>query len=537
MRALAWAVVSAFVLSAAWGYLPPVDVQGDVQLKILGFDEETVDSKHLKVHEASADKPVDIRVEAENFGRGAVSGAFRVWMNDDWIVSAPEAQRIELKPGEKRSFQFSAQAKDSVLQALYPVHASLAFRVGGTNVLVHPVAIFKALKAKPQTKAAGRDNPTLGKGVVRLDTGISRMVSYTYKGEAHELGRDFNGSDGKTGTHFALDRHQAGGVTKSALAIHPPWRDGTGLVFADYRMTLPAGVPCVLAFSTCIRMQTADEPPSDGTEHTVFVTADGKTEQVFTRFSDSKAWLPASVDLSKYAGKAIALRLQTGPGPKNNTTCDQCFWGDPVIRIGELPKTQDEAEWAALEKVATARAEAALRNGGDTGQGAFRLNVRGEKFGAAVVTGRQGLTDGVIAFTDGTRALLYRGFGCEVDGAAVGGVESGMPVFRCETESADDGMLVTHWLSGAVEGKEIPLRARVWADHAALRVAWDMPAVERDSRGEPRFTSLSIGSCSLPVWRAYAGFGNVIEDPKDFRVGGAGSASPPAMSAATTPTA
>src|SRR5574344_901806 len=112
MKALSFWVVPILVSSTAFGYLLPVDTQGDVQLKSLGVEEEPVDSKGLKVHEVSVDKPVDIRVEAQNLGKEAVGGAFHVWMNDDWTVMDSQTREIELKPGEKRSFQFSAQAKD-----------------------------------------------------------------------------------------------------------------------------------------------------------------------------------------------------------------------------------------------------------------------------------------------------------------------------------------------------------------------------------------------------------------------------------------
>lgn len=87
--------------------------------------------------------------------------------------------------------------------------------------------------------------------------------------------------------------------------------------------------------------------------------------------------------------------------------------------------------------------------------GEFKLEVDGIVFGAGVALGKQGLTDGVIAFSDGSRDLIYRGFICDIDDTPVGGVENVSPILEVEaiTESG------------------------------ALRIAWDMPGTVRTERG------------------------------------------------------
>ncbi|MBO7655154.1 MAG: hypothetical protein J6U40_09560, partial [Kiritimatiellae bacterium] len=118
--------------------------------------------------------------------------------------------------------------------------------------------------------------------------------------------------------------------------------------------------------------------------------------------------------------------------------------------------------------------------------------------------------------------LSYRGFICAVDRAKVGGTDAGTPFNRVDRTTEKDTLILTHYLSTLSREEEIPLRLRIWAEPCALRLAWDMPGVERDARGEPRYTELKLGAGSLPVWRAYAGFGNVIENPKNFSLGGGG---------------
>jgi hypothetical protein len=53
-------------------------------------------------------------------------------------------------------------------------------------------------------------------------------------------------------------------------------------------------------------------------------------------------------------------------------------------------------------------ARGALAKRFGAGPGAFRLDVRGQLFGAAFALGRQGLTDGVFAFSE-ARAIWFTG--------------------------------------------------------------------------------------------------------------------------------
>ena len=95
-------------------------------------------------------------------------------------------------------------------------------------------------------------------------------------------------------------------------------------------------------FSTAIRDNTEKEPPSDGVEFRVLVgpaswpagSPEPEMKEIFRRFTKSKTWEPAEVDLSPFVGEAVRLRLWTGPGPANNTVCDSGYWGNPVIAAG-----------------------------------------------------------------------------------------------------------------------------------------------------------------------------------------------------------
>ncbi|MBP5228498.1 MAG: hypothetical protein J6336_14045 [Kiritimatiellae bacterium] len=525
LRALTAALLATLSASA---FLPPVAEQNDISLRIENFDEaspENPKDRSLRVRKVDVSQPFSFTIAVANNRKEPAEGILKVWMNDDWTVSETE-EAVSLNPGEKKTFTRTATPSDRILNALYPIHAELVLpRTGDQGTALHPIALFEATHA-PARPAAKRTDHTLKKGVTRLDADVAGEIFCELKaGETRSLGHAFSVNDNESGSHFQLQTVTAAGIAKRAFSAHPPWRNDNagGTVFADFPLTLPAGLPCRLTFSTALLGRADWEPPSDGTEYIVSVTdSTGDRKVCFSRFSAKTEWEPASVDLSAYAGQRIILRLATGPGPQKNTTCDRCAWGDPILTIGECPPLQTETEWQSLEVTARARAASAVMEGNNPEQGQFQLTVQGKRYGAAVITGRQGITDGVIAFSDGNETLTYRGFACSVDFAKIGGVEAGLPVNRTDRSIADGKLTLTHYLNTPSRDDEIPLRLRIWPESCALRMAWDMPGVERDLRGTPRYTELKIGPASLPVWRAYAGFGNVFENPKRLSLGAGG---------------
>jgi hypothetical protein len=527
MRNNVWKSVMAAAFSCAGvglAFTPPTDRQEGVTLSVAGVAEKV-----------PADRPLAFTVTLKNERAQTVGGTVSLWLNDDWQMVGTNAVALSAAPGQSVTISCAAQARDTVLGALYPVHAKLVFVADGKTVELHPVAIFEAAQPAAAKAAVAMKETLLTDGVLRLDSGATRQVFIRQKEKVAELGVNFSGSDAASGTHMSREAATRGGVARAGFAIHPAYRNGPGVTWNDFKLALPAGKPAVLKFFTALRDHGATEPASDGAEFKVCVIGADKTEkELFARFSDSKTWEPASVDLGAYAGQRITLRLWTGPGPKNNTTCDQCYWGDPVITVGTPPALPTEAQWQARERDAAARAKLALTKKPKRGTGIFRLDVNGQRFGAAAVLGAQGLTDGVIAFSDGARVLTYRGFACDVDKTAVGGVENGQPVLSVEAASDGDAWVVTHQVARTSpdtdtrgqarteEAMTLPVRAKIWAEAGALRIAWDMPGVTRSTRGTPRYTRLGIGAGSEPVWRAYAGFGNVVENPGAFDLRGGG---------------
>ncbi len=523
--------VAAVAVGFGWGearaFNVPSDRQDGVTLRIEGFAEEkSEDGERWMGVKVPAERPLAFTVTLKNERQQPVAGAVSLWLNDDWELLTTNTVAVRAEPGATVTLACQAAARPSVLAALYPLHARFAFEAEGRKVDLHPVAIFEAVLPPSPKGAAAQRVLAPGDGVTRLDSGADRRVFLRQGTALRELGLNYSGSDKDSGAGVHRETATRGGVQRAGFGIHPPYRGGAGATWSDYTLALPAGKPAALRFFTALRDHSATEPASDGTEFKVVVVDEAFVErELFSRFSDSKVWEPATVDLGAYAGQRVTLRLWTGPGPKGNTVCDQCYWGDPVVAVGELPAPPSEAEWRAREDEARALALQALARKPRAGTGAFRLDVRGETFGAAVALGRQGLTDAVTVFTDGTRALVYRGFGCEIDRAAAGGVENGLPVLRVTVGRDGAVWTVSHEIartSADGQAQRVVARARLWAEEGALRVAWDMPGVTRDARGSPRFTRLALGAGAEPVWRAYAGFGNVVENPGAFDLTGGG---------------
>ena len=510
MRSLILLWLVAVCSCSAWAFRPPVDSRDGVTLAFEGFDEKT-DTPALCVAERRAAKPFAVRVRAANKGAKPVAGAFRVWVNDDWeLAGPPPPAELALAANETRELSFAVQAKpDRALNALYPIHASWALPGGEP---LHPIAIFRA-KDAPSRASAARAPCVPKKGRVRLDK-FPATVWTEVNGRVEPLAG---------GASFEPAQVAAEGGVRPGFTCHPPWQGGAGAVWRDIPLALPETRPCALRFATALLGQSGGGAPSDGTEHKVFVIEGEKATEVFSRFSAARTWQDGTIDLAPWAGMSVTLRLWVGPGPKMDTTCDRCGWADPVLEIGEMPSAPTEADWAKCEASARKAARAACAHGTDLPKLRFSLKGREGVFGAAWSLGSQGLFDGVLAFTDGRRELTYRGFACEVDGDAVGGALAGRTCARVETKATDAEAIVTHWLAPRDEGGEtVPLRARIWAERGALKMAWDMPGVTRNAQGEPRYTSLSLGTGSLPAERAYAGFGNVIEQPRDFSLGASG---------------
>ncbi len=289
-------------------------------------------------------------------------------------------------------------------------------------------------------------------------------------GGAHAIGVFTTAFDRPVVEGFSLERPVRRFVESGAgfhlsgaqFNVHPAWKGGV-IAPAWAEWDLP-----VEADEQVLRVVFRG-PSSEKSDGVSFVVS--ANERVLKQVDCApSAVAPVEVSLAEFAGKPVKLRIACGPGAKNNTAFDSASMSVPVL-VTKPSKVE-----------------------GTSGQqvGAFR-------------TGMYGLMDGVLGF-DG---LAVSNFIVEVDHRAV---------YPFKVEVAGDS--VTHFIR--LNGQVVPLRAQVSGGKDFARVQWSMPEVVRDERGSPRFTKLALGEASQKAKRFYAGFGNVVEDPEDFRLGNDG---------------
>jgi hypothetical protein len=121
----------------------------------------------------------------------------------------------------------------------------------------------------------------------------------------------------------------AGGVTRSGIAIQPPYQGQVGgETFVEYPVPVPAGA--TMQFSVGIDDGAAC---TDGV--TFRVTADGL--ELWSQSVSRGAWQDVLLDLAAYGGSTVALRLISHPGPSNNPSCDWALWSQLSLGATATP--------------------------------------------------------------------------------------------------------------------------------------------------------------------------------------------------------
>jgi hypothetical protein len=178
--------------------------------------------------------------------------------------------------------------------------------------------------------------------VVRLPRGVTRLVDIGAYHLAYKLDKgdvvempagwsgQFNPDAGIAFTPFGV---QEG---KQALFMHCPWRKGTGVTFAEYRLLLPPVKP--IRLRTAIAMWAGRGQPGDGVTFRISISSGRSRRTLLDEHYSENSWKEDDFDLSDLAGKEITLRLEVDPGPARDPGWDSSLWGDPRIVAGsEVP--------------------------------------------------------------------------------------------------------------------------------------------------------------------------------------------------------
>lgn len=176
--------------------------------------------------------------------------------------------------------------------------------------------------------------------VLRLDEVGLYDLGFAYRDQSERLfPRGWAGDfDEATGVACKPSGEQGG---RTAFLLHPPWRGGTGIAFQRFVFQLPAAKRIVLRGATAMGTDAAKPGKSDGVTFRVRV---GDRTLIDIHRADA-AWQPFEFDLTPLAGQTVALRFETDPGPRSNSSFDFALWGDrELILEGYEPPARSHPE-------------------------------------------------------------------------------------------------------------------------------------------------------------------------------------------------
>jgi len=447
------------------------------------------------------DKAYPVSVRLDNGGGEPLKVAVEVaGLVDEWRAVGESSKTVDVPAGGSADVAFSIAAGQGAFSALYPVHVYARFAQNNQTATAHAVQVFETQFARPQRQIEREFavNVAPENGVLALYPLRTHRLAWQFWDEPLNYTQPgFTGAEPQSSAHFekaAVTR----GPTRPALQIHPPWRPRGGTAFVEYRVKLPQSTPITLSFANAIRDHSATEPAGDGVTFRVWVG----DEQLFERHTDSKVWVDGQVDLARFAGREILLRLESHPGPRRDTTCDSSFWADPVIRAGRQPAVMTEDQRLAVRQ----RARELAADGGQAGENEAVVEFEGG-LRAAVVAGANGLVDGTIAFGGADRTVVFDGLRFDVLGRPVGRGASAVGVTSVSIRRRAGSVAFVHQL--ATDDKAT-LTVRVFGEGPGLRVQASCSA---------RLTDFAIGAADQRAPRVYYGHGYCIEEPKAFRAG------------------
>jgi len=415
---------------------------------------------------------------------------------------------------------FSFFCEGGTYTAHYPIHVVAEGELGDRKIRLEPVQVVETdFTAALPTES--RELPVIvlpRQGGFPLYSTNSYRVVWNYDGkEPVMLPVGWQGSDQTSRMSFVKTPANRGGFFRESFSIHPPWLEGAGTMFTEYRVKLPEQTPVTLSWFAAIRDVAPTEPESDGVTYAVWVN----DTLVQSHHVASKTWTPLEVDLSAFAGQEILLRLQSDPGPARDTTCDNAFWGDPIFYAGERPLVI-----SADEKIQFFRENLAALKTGQTSnkpdnQTPDKPGGRTQLFSlegglrAAITLGNNGFIDGVIGLGNEKMQIQYDGLAVSLKGQPLGRWPSTLHWGKWSRKQTGDPnfMMFEQEIGSGDQKWTLTTTIKVNGPAIQLGVLCDDPAV---------ISSIAFGPVSHHADRVYYGHGYCVEAPKAFWTGSGG---------------
>jgi hypothetical protein len=509
-------------------------------LKVLPVSELNKPYSAKVVFENSSDKPLSLKLK------------FRTIETIEFVVSntlekdsISRTLEVPAKGTQTTDVQFIA--KEGTYSAHYPIHLDVEFSDGsGVGNETKKTNICLVLETTIPDAGTPK-NPLLGKLItdpkhLPLNTvpeygGLYFPPLDTYRGvwnydnkPLELLPTGYNTSSSETGGHIGRHNNNCGGIYRQGWTMHPPYRGSAGNIGVEYRTVLPKTTPLTLTFFSAVRGVVPPETPSDGVVFRVLV--DGKN--VYEKLNAKTEWVENTVDLSSFAGKEFLLRFESDPGPKRNTNCDSCFWGDILLFAGSRP-----AILSAEQKQSLAKENREAIKSGKTATAKTQVFHLDGGLNAAVTFGNNGFIDGVIGVGNSEKQVQFDGLKVWCRNQPVGdfpsSISTGQWVSKNTQNAGSPPRPATKRQSSNNKGgnNENVNDKNQWAqdvningENASLffTLLQKGPAVQFsvDSSDIDLISRIEFGTATEHADRVYYGHGYCIEQPESFTADGGG---------------
>jgi hypothetical protein len=130
--------------------------------------------------------------------------------------------------------------------------------------------------------------------------------------------------------------------------------------------------------------------------------------------------------------------------------------------------------------------------------------------------GQRGLLDATFEFRNSARNLYFRGFQATVLGEALEPPDSAHRLIEAREETASGRFGIRHRFESWAG--RFDLVTETWIEKGALRTRLRVENATQRPWVHIHLEDVALGPWSQPVKRVYAGAGNVVQDPKSFRL-------------------
>lgn len=475
-------------LTMGWGYTPPVDTAGPLTVRI---DEPSIGTYGAGglVRFTRPGMTGTVTVYLSNSSGEAVSGTLRLATITPWTIhpAAPVSFRVPARGRTAHGFEVSPGK--GTLTAHYPVHAYAEFEHGGTRYVAHPVLVLQTeFPAAPRASlpvqwkpVAVPDNAAMALWrlpVYRVHTETLEQdtpVPEPPTADLFQRGAAGPGGVERTEPHAVratVETSRDGGILMRLGAREPSGRERIDRASIEYPLQLPPSAP--------IRLRIEAEGEA---KPAVRIVSWENGETLEDRSGAE------TLDLTRYAARPIRLFLEATGG-------------------GEL-------RWRPILTAGSPRPAGAA-----AGDPVWRAELR-SGYGVALRLGERGLLDGGVALTTPAGEVGFQGFEVRVLGDDLEKPHAVHHLTGVQSGPQGDGYSVRHHFTGWAG--EFDLVAGLQARGGSLQVSFRL---ENAPAPRPWLTvyieNVAAGPWSHRATRVYAGHGNVIQDPGEFRLASGG---------------